>query len=156
MTCALMANREVRAARRPKKSPMHRPPRPTTTTLQPPSSTSVPDTDGRRRNDSKSLYRAWEEMKRQCSRGVREKKRPPSAAPPYHGHGVVQQRLPEHQDVKLLVDVHLLEDREHGHGVDGGYQRAKQQTVEQSNVPQRALGQQAHTVEGQTDAQDIP
>lgn len=74
-----MANREVRAASRPKKRPMQRPPRPTTTTLQPPSSTSAPDTDGRRRNDSKSLYKAWEEETRQRSCGA--SKMPATAAP---------------------------------------------------------------------------
>ena len=75
---------------------------------------------------------------------------------PHHSDGVVEQRLSEHQDMELFVYMHLLEDGEHGHGVDGSDQRAEQQAVEQGDVSQRALGQQTHTVQRQADAQHVP
>lgn len=79
----------------------------------------------------------------------------PSPAP-HHSHSIIEQRLSKHQDVKLIVHMHLLEDREHGHGVDGSDQRAKQQAVEQRHVTQRALSQETHAVQGQADTQNVP
>ncbi|TNN38844.1 hypothetical protein EYF80_050986 [Liparis tanakae] len=52
----------------------------------------------------------------------------------HHRHAVVEQRLAEHHDEEDLVDVHLLEHGDDGHGVHGRDQTAEEEVLQQADV----------------------
>ena len=74
----------------------------------------------------------------------------------HHSDGVVEQRLPEHEDVEQLVDVDLLEHSEDGYGVDGRDDGAEQQTGQQVNVLQVGHFDLTHAVHHPADKEGVP
>lgn len=74
----------------------------------------------------------------------------------YHSDGVVEQRLPEHEDVEQLVDVDLLEHSEDSHGVDGRDDGAEQQTGQQVDFPQVGSFNLTHGVHHPADEEGVP
>lgn len=57
-----------------------------------------------------------------------------SAIHPYHGDCVIEQGLAKDDDKESLVDVHLLKDSQHSHGVHCRDEASKQQEVQQASL----------------------
>ena len=51
-----------------------------------------------------------------------------------NGDGVVEQGLAEDDDVEDFVDVDLVEDGEHGHRIDGRYQRREDEDLQRRDL----------------------
>lgn len=74
----------------------------------------------------------------------------------HHSDGVVEQRLPEHEDVEQLIDVDLLEHSEDSHRVDGRDDGAEQQTGQQVDFPQVGSFNLTHGVHHSADEEGVP
>ena len=81
---------------------------------------------------------------------------PPLRGATHHGDGVVEQALPEHHDVQLLVDRHVLEDAQHGHGVHGRDDGGEQQVLLQVDVLHAERLDLADGEQGHADADAVP
>lgn len=74
----------------------------------------------------------------------------------HHCDSIIEQRLAEDQDVELFIDVNVLKDSKHGHGIHGWDQAAKQQVLEQRDVAEAKRLNLADAKQRHPDADGIP
>lgn len=74
----------------------------------------------------------------------------------HHSDGIIEERLPEHEDVQQLINVDLLEHGQDGHGVHGRDDGAKQQAGQQVHVSQLGCINLTDSVHHPTDEKDVP
>lgn len=74
----------------------------------------------------------------------------------HHCDSIVEQRFAKDQDVELFVDMNVLKDSKHGHGIHGWDQAAKQQVLEQRDVAETECLNLADAKQRHPDADGIP
>lgn len=74
----------------------------------------------------------------------------------HHGDGVVEERLPEHEDVQQLVNVDLLKHGQDGHRVHGRDDGAEEQAGQQVHAAQPGHLQLAHAVHHAAHEKGVP
>lgn len=79
-----------------------------------------------------------------------------SSTSTHHSDGVVEERLPEHEDVQQLVDVDLLEHGQDGDGVHGRDDGAEQQAGQQVHVGELGSFNLTNAVHHPADEEGVP
>lgn len=74
----------------------------------------------------------------------------------HHSDSIVEQRLAKDQDIQLLIDVNVLKDSKHGHGVHSWDQAAKKQVLEQRDVTEAKCLNLADAKQRHPNANGIP
>ena len=72
------------------------------------------------------------------------------------GHGVVQQRLAEHDDVQHVVDVDFDEGGQHGDRVDGADEGGEEEAVEPLELDAAVDGCEGEAPQGEADRDRVP
>lgn len=74
----------------------------------------------------------------------------------HHSDSIVEEWLPEHEDVQQLVDVDFLEHCQHSHGVYGRDDGAEQEAGQQVHADQFIPFNLTHAVHHPSDEEDVP
>lgn len=74
----------------------------------------------------------------------------------HHSDGVVEETFAKHHDVELLVDRHVLEHAEHGHGIHGRDDGGEQQVLLEVDVLHAERLDLAYGEERHADADAVP
>lgn len=74
----------------------------------------------------------------------------------HHSDGIVEETFAKHHDVELLVDRHVLEHAEHGHGIHGRDDGGEQQVLLEVDVLHAERLNLAYGEERHADADAVP